>query len=171
MNTDLVLIFQSIQTIHELEEELSTWKGWFRFRDKREYKELKEKVRNKIESLKDDRWTVKYLRQLEQCIEAFYTIIEDYLGNEVYIRNYNPSEEKTSRVFLPMYFVDERNKDRVIVLDIVSDNITFRIMELSTGNSFSCSSSDEVQYGQKKIESVCKHCIITMLLRYLDKRK
>ena len=171
MHNKLILIFQSIQTAHELDKQFKTFLGWFKFREKREYKQLKKQLIEQINSLNEDRWTVEYLHKLQKSIEAFYLSIKDFFGQELYIPEYDPSQNNSSKIFLPIYFVDQKNKDRLIILEIVSDNITFRIMDTATGNSFTSSSIEEVQSSQKKIESVCKHCLITMIMRYLNNEK
>lgn len=171
MDNKLLLIFQSIETCHELEKEFSSFWGKFRFREKREYKKIKNQLIDRINSLESDRWTIDYLHKLQKSIEAFYIILKDFFGKELYINTHEIEHEHASNIFLPMYFVDQQKENRLIILTIISNNISFKIYDTKTGNSFVSSSMDEVQPSQKKIESVCKHCLISMIMRYLNNDK
>lgn len=169
MDNTFMNIFQSIKSCHDLEQEFSKPFGWIRFKEKREYKKLKDMVKEKINSLYDDEWTVEYIRSMQIWIKAHYIQLREFIGNEVYISEYEPDNEKNDpNTFTTMYFVDQKHKNRIIGLDIVSDNITFNIADLNIGSTFSVESIGKVQPSQKKIESVCKNCIVLMLLRYLD---
>ena len=84
----------------------------------------------------------------------------------IYISEENESTNGHS-VFSTMYFTDTA-KNNQIILDIISDNITFTVFDNITGNSFSVSSKDVVQPSQKKIESVCKQRLVEMLEDYCD---
>lgn len=165
MQNGLLLILQTCDTIKDLNNEFNKPFGWIRFKSKKEFKKLKSQIVDKIYELENDKWDVTYLRSLEETLLAYKTKLDEYF-NEVYIQDYDKFEYNP-KIFKPIYFSD-LSKARMFILDIIADNITFVIMDTINGNTFSVSSSQEVQSSQKKIEKFCKQKIIEMLLNYLD---
>lgn len=165
MNQDIILIIQACDTIHEIKQELSKPLSFFKFYYKKEYKKLKGMVKDSIKGLYDMEWTIPYLFSLQITLKAYKSKLEPYMTN-IYISEENESTNGHS-AFSTMYFTDTA-KNNQIILDIISDNITFTVFDNTTGNSFSASSKDVVQSSQKKIESVCKQRLIEMLEEYCD---
>ena len=165
MNKDILMIIQSCDTLHEVERELSRPFGFFRFKDKKEFKLLKTAINSKIRSLLDDRWTVEYLYDLQYALKAYKSKLDSYM-KDIYISEDNSNPLGTP-IFDTMYFNDIKRNNKIL-LDVVGRNITFTIFDNTTGNSFSVSSSDFVQESQKKIESVCKKCIVDVLEDYCN---
>ena len=168
MNQDIILIIQACDTIHEIKQELSKPSGFLKFGQKKEYKKLKGMVKDKIEELANVEWTIPYLFSLQITLRAYKSKLEPYMAN-VYISEEDEAKNDPS-VFSTMYFTDIE-KNNQIILDIISDNITFTVFDNNTGNSFSASSKDVVQQSQKKIESVCKQRLVEMLEEYCDERR
>lgn len=165
MNNNLILILQSCDTYRDLNKELNKRFGWMRIKSKRDCKKLKNKLIERINTLANDKWTVGYLYGLQSTLLAYRNKLADYLI-DVYIRDYD-SINYNPKIFKTMYFYD-RAKSKVIMLEIIGDNIEFSIMNTKVGNTFSISSSGEIQDSQKKIEDFCKQKIIEMLVMYLD---
>lgn len=170
MDPRLIQIFEAIRTVHDLEKEFSTFFGWFRFLDKRKYKKIKLQLIDCINRLYDEEWTITYLHRMEKSLEAFYLLLQDFLGKELYIVDF-PNCDHKNNVFLPICFMDQRNLNRIIRLEIISDDISFKIIDYSTGNTFTISANHSVQEDQKQIEAVCKHCLVSMILRFLNNEK
>ena len=165
MNKNILMIIQSCDTLHEVERELSRPFGFFRFKDKKEFKLLKTAINSKIRFLLDDRWTVEYLYDLQYALKAYKSKLESYM-KDIYISEDN-SNTLGQQIFDTMYFNDIKRNNKIL-LDIVGSNITCTICDNTTGNSFSVSSSDFVQESQKKIESVCKERLVEMLENYCN---
>ena len=170
MDLRLIQIFEAIKTIHTLEKEFSTFFGWFRFLDKLKYRKLKHQLSECINGLYNEEWTIAYLHKMEKSLEAFYLVLQEFLGKELYIVDF-PNYDYSNNVFLPICFMDQKNPTRVIRLEIISDDISFKIIDYSTGNTFTISANHSVQEDQKQIEAVCKHCLVTMILRFLNNEK
>ena len=164
MNIDIILIIRSCSTLHDVENELNTPLSFFKFKDKKECKKLKEMIHQKINSLVDDVWTIPYLFDLQQTLKFYSSKLDSYMMNKIYI---SEDEENDPTKFSSMYFTDI-DRDNKIIIDILSDTITFTIFDNHTGNSFSVSSKDKVQGSQKKIESVCKERLMEVLSEYCD---
>ena len=165
MNKDVVMIIQSCDTLHEVKRELSKPFNFFRFKDKRECKELEKMIHLKIKSLAEDKWTISYLYNLQYALKAYKSKLKSYM-RDIYISEDN-SNTLGQPIFDTMYFNDI-NRNNKILLDVVGTNITFTIFDNTTGTSFSVSSSDFVQESQKKIESVCKERLVEMLENYCN---
>ena len=168
MNSKLYVLLQSCDTVHQIEEELDGKFFLFNIKKKKELKKSKDQIIAAIESFKEDKWTVEYLRDLQRTLFVFAKDLEPYFV-DFYISgikdNPDPVEISLSQ-FHSMYFED-RLKDRIISLDIIADNINFAIMDTKTGNSFTVSSSNEVSEGQHKIEEFCKRVFVDFLNDYL----
>ena len=165
MNKDILMIIQSCDTLHKVERELSSPFSFFKFKEKRECKKLEQAIHNKINSLKDDKWTVEYLYGLQYALKAYKSKLDSYM-RDIYISEDNSNPLGTP-IFDTMYFNDIKRNNKIL-LDVVGSNITFTIFDNTTGNSFSVSSSDFVQESQKKIESVCKERLVEMLENYCN---
>lgn len=170
MNLELSNIISACITLHKAEEEVS--KKFFLTRKKyrKEIEENRNLIKEKIKSLENDEWTIQYLHDIEESIFLYFDYIKHYMEHYFSIPSYDTNTITDPKKFYDIYFYDnqkENVKDRMIILEIITDNITFTIFDNITGNSFSTSSKYAVQNSQKKIESVCKHCIINCLLEFL----
>lgn len=167
MSDHIVLIFQSIQNLHELEDELNKPFGWIRLFTKWQCGKLRKQIRYKIDQLINDQWSIKYLFNLQTILRTYYDKINMYLGQDMYL-----SDELLKSPygkFCPMYFVDRDKPDHLIIIEILLNNINFRVVNTSTGNLFSLESHD-IQPSQYKVISVCKRSLINTLIRYLNRQ-
>lgn len=186
VNKDIILIIQSSDTLHKVKDELSSPRAFFRFKAKKEAKQLEEQILEKIQSLVNDTWTVQYLYDLQQTLRLYKDKLEDYMKlamvfiSEVDEKNADAAlskavsaihsqhqENDSSRAFFSDMYFHDKEKGNMIILSVISDNIEFTIFDPRTGNTFSVSSEQEVQSSQKKIESVCKQRLIEVLTGYL----
>ena len=166
MNKDIILIVQSIESLHKTKDELKKFRNFFKFKEKKECKELEALLHEKIQSLMDDKWTISYLFDLQHSLKAYESKLDSFMISNVFISS-EENDDNAQNVFHTMYFED-RERNNKIVLDIIGDTITFTIFDNITGNSFSVSSRESVQQSQKKIESVCKKCIVDVLEEYCN---
>ena len=167
MNKDIILIIDSCDLLNEVKNELKKPLSFFRFKDRKECKDLEQAIHNKIKSLADDKWTASYLFNLQHTLKAYKSKLKSYMNN-IYISEEDDKDDKSRNSFSTMYFKDTK-KDNQIILDVIGDHITFTIFDNDTGNSFSVSSDREVQLSQKKIESVCKERLVEMLEDYCNR--
>ena len=167
MNSKLLNIVQSSMTIRELEDEFSKRWGWFKFKEKRECKKLKNNLIKVINSLKNDRWTIYYLKDLENIIIGYYLYLSPYM-KDFYIQDIEI--EKSSSTFRSMFFF-EKEKGHVIILDIIGDNIEFTIFDDRNGETLKLSAGNETTERQAKVVAICKEKIIDMFLSYLNDNK
>ena len=162
MKNKFLLILQSCDRIHDLDNEFKKPFGWLRFKEKKEYKNLKSKLINLIEDLSKDTWTVKYIIDMEFALIAYYSKLEEFMYN-FYIRDWN--NESLLNKFKPICITDE---NRVYMIEIIANNLTFTIFDTRTGENIQIISGNETSDSQKKIESICKTSIINILKDYLE---
>lgn len=167
MSNHIVLIFQMIQNLHELEDELNKPFGWIKIFPRWKCNKLKKQIRDQINRLIDDEWSIRYLFNLQTILRTYYDKITTYLEKDMYISD--ELLKSPSGKFCPMYFVDNDKPYRLIIIEILLNNINFRIVDTSTGNSFSIESVD-IQPSQYKLISICKQSLINTLIRYLDRK-
>lgn len=167
---DFVSIIQSCNTLHELKSEFKKPLGWFRFISKNKAKKLENKLEFTIKDiLSKDEWDVQYLYELERVIFLFYNNLKDYMI-DVTIPSYNPEDKYNPKNFIPIYFYDE-TKNRNIIVEIVSTNITFTVFDITTGKSIIISTSESISKSQEKVEDECKEILIDFFLNYLHEYK
>lgn len=167
MSDHIVLIFQSIQNLHELEDELNKPFGWIRLLTKWQCGKLRKQIHSKIDQLINDQWSIKYLFNLQTILRTYYDKIYTYLGQDMYLSD--ELLKSSYGKFCPMYFVDHDKPDHLIIIEILLNNIDFKIVNTSTGNLFSLESND-IQPSQYKVISVCKRSLINTLIRYLNRQ-
>ena len=171
MNKDVILIIQSSDTLWQVKEELSKPFSFFKFKEKKEVKELESQIREKINSFSEHKWTVSYLYDLQNTLYAYKDKLSSFMEEKFYISEVDETENSKSShpTFCDMYFEDIERHNKII-LSITGDNINFTIFDEKLGNTFTVSSENQVQESQKKIESVCKQRIIETFLDYLDRK-
>lgn len=160
---NLLIILQSCDLIKDLTEEFKKPFGWLRIKEKIECKKLKKELITKINYLKDDIWDIEYLHNIERMFIMYYDKLEPYL-DDIQIQDH---ELKSFTVFKSIYFY-ETDTQRMIILDVVNDGITFTIFDTITGETLKIASTNQVSESQKKVVGICKQKIIDTLLRYLD---
>lgn len=170
MDFDIISIIQSCNTLHELKEEFKKPLGWFRFISKNKAKKLEDKLDSTIRDiLSKDKWSVQYLYDLERVIFLYYNNLKDYMI-DITIPSYNPEDKYNPKNFIPIYFYDEE-KNRNIIVEIVSTNITFTVFDINTGKSIIISTSESIAKSQEKVEDECKEILIDFFLNYLHEYK
>ena len=167
MNSKLLNIIQSSITIRDLEDEFSKKWGWTKFKEKRECKKLKNNLIEIINSLKEDRWTIYYLKDLENIILTYYIYLSPYM-KDFCIQD--AEIEDKSYKFKSIFFF-EKEKGHVIILDIIGDNIEFTIFDDRNGENLKLSAGTETTEKQSKVVEICKEKIINMFLNYLNDNK
>lgn len=168
MNDKILKIIQSCSTMRELESEFNKRWGWLRFKEKKEAKDLRITLEEAINSLKDDIWTVEYIRELETTFLSFENELKPYY-EEFYIQAPDINQVGVM-AFRTMYFF-ENDKNHVIMLDVTSENIDFTIFDATTGNNLKISAVKETSLSQRKAEMICKEKIIKVLMNYLNDEK
>lgn len=167
MNSKLLNILQSCLTVKDLENEFSKRWGWTKFKEKREYKKLKEQLVLAIESLKNDNWNIYYIRDLENIIISYYTYLSPYM-KDMYIQDIDTDRQNSG--FRTMFFF-EKEKGHVIILNILGNSLNFTVFDDRNGNNITISGGEESTDRQKKLIDICKQKIIDMFLNYLNDNK
>lgn len=162
-SSNIYTILKCCETVKSLNEEFKKPWGWIRFRQKRECDKLKKKIKEKINLLKDERWTAEYLANFERSLAYYYENIQDYM-DEVSIPDYKLVKDNMLNL-KSMYF---KNGKDMIILDINEEDITFTIFDTVSGKVFKTLSVGEVSNSQAKIERICKEKIIEVLNNYLE---
>ena len=171
MNIELFSILSACETLHNAEYEINNKFFLFRRKYKKELNTNKSRIREKIQNIINDKWDTKYLFDTQKTIINFYDKLKPFIENRFYIPDVEKINAEDNK-FHSMYFFDTdvtKNKNNIIIIDIISDNINFTIFDSNTGNSFIVTSSHEVQESQKKIESVCKHIFVDSIMDFLNK--
>lgn len=163
---NIYVILQCCDIVRDLYNEFNKPFGWLKFKEKREYKKLKEQLIEMINNLMYDKWTVDYLFNLERIFLLYWDKLEIY-SEKISITKDNTYTQSLNR-FIPIYFSDLEN-DKLYILDIKPGNsIIFSIMHTKTGRVLEISSTDTTNDSQRKVEMQCKEKIIDVLKNYLD---
>lgn len=171
MNFKLIGIIQSCNTLHELKNEFKKPFGWLRLRSKKKAKELEIELEKMINTINEDNLDVNYFYNLERCFFTFYNDLKDYMIN-ITIPSYNPEDKYNPKNFIPMYFYDE-SKNRNIIIEIISTNITFTVFDINTGRHLEIYGENKIRNSNsnKIVEKQCKEILINMLLDFLHENR
>ena len=168
MNSKILNIIQTSITIRELEEEFSKKWGWTKFKEKRECKKHKNQLLKIINSLINDKWNIYYLRDLQNIIISYRNYLSPYM-KDFYIQDID--KEKSNNSFFNTMFFFEKDKGHIIILDIISDNISFTVFDDRNGKNITLSSGEETTEKQNKLVLICKQKIINMFINFLNDNK
>lgn len=163
MKNNLLLILKSSDIVKDLAEEFKKPFGWLKFKEKREYKKLRQNLLESIDSLIDDKWTVDYLINFEYIIISYYSKLKPYMDN-FYIRDWDDISKINK--FKPICITSDH--DEIYTIEIITNNITFTIFNIYSGNTTQIIAGNEVGDTQRNIELECKKVIINILKNYID---
>jgi len=163
---NIYVILQCCDIVRDLYNEFNKPFGWFKFKERKEYKKLKAQLIEMIDNLMYDKWTVDYLFNLERIFLLYWDKLEVY-SEKISITK-DTTYTQIINKFIPIYFSDLEN-DKLYILDIKPGNsIIFSIMHTKTGRVLEISSVDITNDSQRKVEIQCKEKIIDVLKNYLD---
>lgn len=165
MKNTILTILQCCDTIRDLTEEFNKPFGWLRFKEKKEYNKLKNELIEMIDSLKNDKWDIEYIKNMENTFIYYWDKLEKY-SEEISITNDN--KINISNKFIPIYFSDIEN-NKMYILNIKGNScIIFTIINIKTGRYLEILSGESTNSSQLKVEMQCKEKIINVLKNYLE---
>lgn len=164
MKNTILTILQCCDNIRELTEEFNKPFGWLKFKEKKEYKELKNKLMEMIDSLKDDKWDIEYIKNMENTFLYYWDKLEKYSEDISITKDNNIITNK----FIPIYFYDIENNKMYILNIKGNSNIIFTIIHTKTGRYLEIIGGESTNSSQAKVEMQCKEKIIDILKNYLN---
>ena len=139
------------------------------------YKKLKRDIIDKINSygpLNDEPWNAEILRNLQlSIIVNYYDMCMYFDSMSIPELEYASDEQKinifTSNIFCTMYF-KVKDKNHLIMLDIIASNISYTIFDENTGSSLEIVSESSTSRSRFIAENICKGCIRNTLINMIE---